>query len=498
VLPVSFAREPDRIARFEREARAASALNHPNIVSVYDIGRENSTYWIVSELVDGETLRKTIDHGPLPARKAIEIAVQIAEGLAAAHAGGIVHRDLKPGNIMFARNGRVKILDFGLAKQEQLATDSSTRELTNEGTILGTAGYMSPEQVRGEDVDYRSDIFSFGVILYEMLAGKQAFSGRSSIEVMNAILKDDPPELRPSVPPALERIVRRCLEKEPGRRFQSAADLGFALPSVSASQPRPGAAGKNLAWLTWGIVVLIAAAGLWLRFLRPATSPELAPRTVPLASYPGNQCCPSFSPDGSQVAFVWDGPKQDNLDIYIKLVGTEHTVRLTNDPAPDVTPAWSPDGRYIAFLRLLSENRVGVFLVSAIGGPERKLTELSGETGGNGGVAWHPEGKWLAFTDQNSIYLISIDTGEKRKLTFPTSGRSDDCPAFSSDGRRLAFSRNFTFGVSEMYLLALSQNLGPQGEAKQLTFKRQSSKCPVWTPNGREIIFSSGPGIFGT
>jgi len=184
VLPAGLARDPDRIARFEREARAASALNHPNIVAIYDIGRDNGTYWIASELVSGETLRRMIERGPLPAPKAVEIATQVAAGLAAAHAASLVHRDLKPDNIMVTRGGQVKILDFGLAKQRRTAADSTTSYLTDEGTVLGTAGYMSPEQVRGEPVDHRSDLFSFGVVLYEMLSGRRAFAGGSSVEVM--------------------------------------------------------------------------------------------------------------------------------------------------------------------------------------------------------------------------------------------------------------------------------------------------------------------------
>jgi serine/threonine protein kinase len=238
VLPPGLARDPDRISRFEREARAASALNHPNIVSIHDIGCDKGTYWIASELVRGDTLRRMIEAGPLPAPKAIEIAVQVAAGLAAAHAAGLVHRDLKPDNIMVTRDGHVKILDFGLSKQRRATADSTTADLTDEGVALGTAGYMSPEQVRGVAADHRSDLFGFGVVLYEMLCGKRAFSGGSSVEVMNAILKEHPPELPASVPPALVRVVRRCLEKETDRRFQSAADLGFALDALSLAPTR--------------------------------------------------------------------------------------------------------------------------------------------------------------------------------------------------------------------------------------------------------------------
>ena len=238
-MPSGFAGDRDRIARFEREARAASALNHPNIVSVYDIGTEGGVSFIVSELVDGETLARIIQRGPLPLRKLIEVSTQICDGLAAAHTAGVIHRDLKPGNIMLSRDGRVKILDFGLARQNHAhGVDSTTMDASHPGMILGTPGYMSPEQVRGEPTDARSDLFSLGVILYEMASGKPAFRGSSSVEVMNSILKDEPPELPPSSPPALDRIVRRCIEKEPARRFQWAADLGFALQSLSPSPKR--------------------------------------------------------------------------------------------------------------------------------------------------------------------------------------------------------------------------------------------------------------------
>ncbi len=235
-LPSGFAADRDRIARFEREARAASALNHPNIVSVYDIGQEDGVSFIVSELVDGETLARVIQRGPLPLRKVIEVGTQICDGLAAAHPAGVIHRDLKPGNIMLTRDGRAKILDFGLARQERAhGVDSTTMEASHPGMIMGTPGYMSPEQVRSESTDARSDIFSLGVILYEMASGKPAFRGTSSVEVMNSVLKDEPPELPPASPPALDRVVRRSIEKQPERRFHSAADLGFALNSLSAS-----------------------------------------------------------------------------------------------------------------------------------------------------------------------------------------------------------------------------------------------------------------------
>src|SRR5208283_1687854 len=270
-LPSGFAADRDRIARFEREARAASALNHPNIVSVHDIGCEGGVSFIVSELVDGETLARMIQRGPLPLRKLVEVSTQICDGLAAAHAAGVIHRDLKPGNIMLTRDGRVKILDFGLARQSHaIGVNSTTMEESHPGLIMGTPGYMSPEQVRGETTDARSDIFSLGVILYEMASGKPAFRGTSSVEVMNSILKDEPPELPPASPPALDRIVRRCIEKQPARRFQSAADLGFALNAIPTSNLTAAKRGRGVRWkpVVAAVAALALAAGaaayLWI------------------------------------------------------------------------------------------------------------------------------------------------------------------------------------------------------------------------------------------
>ncbi|MBI1790601.1 MAG: serine/threonine protein kinase [Acidobacteria bacterium] len=243
VLPTAFANDPDRLRRFEQEARAAGALNHPNILVIHDIGAHDDVPYVVSELLEGETLRARLNTGTLPQRKAVEYAQAIAHGLAAAHAKGIVHRDLKPENLFITKDSRVKILDFGLAKltHPDLAgecADAPTVSVhTALGVVLGTLGYMSPEQVRGRPTDHRCDIFSFGAILYEMLSGQRAFGGQA-VEVMSAILRDDPVEvskIHPGVSPALERVVRRCLEKDPEERFQSARDLGFALEALSGS-----------------------------------------------------------------------------------------------------------------------------------------------------------------------------------------------------------------------------------------------------------------------
>ncbi len=243
VLPAAFSSDSERLRRFEQEVQATGKLNHPNILAVYDVETHDGAPYVVYELLEGETLRERLIAGALAARKAVDYALQIAGGLAAAHEKGIIHRDLKPDNIFVTHDGRVKILDFALAKLTEPAhnaeaqTDVPTRMVnTDPGAVMGTAGYMSPEQVRGQRVDHRSDIFSLGVILYEMLAGKRAFRGESAIETLNAILKEDPTELSESnsqINPALERVVMHCLEKSPEQRFQSARDVAFALESLS-------------------------------------------------------------------------------------------------------------------------------------------------------------------------------------------------------------------------------------------------------------------------
>src|SRR5260370_3373656 len=250
VLPANYASDADRLKRFEQESRATSALNHPNILTIYDIGTRDGAPYLVAELLEGEELDTVLNGGALPVRKALDYARQITAGLAAAHEKGIVHRDLKPENLFVTRDSRVKILDFGLAKLKPSKFGGGTdmeavteMPLTNPGMVMGTVGYMSPEQVRGQPADHRSDIFSFGVVLYEMLAGKKLFAGTSVVELMNAILKDDVPEFlgnETKISPALDKIMRRRLEQKPDQRFYSARDLGFALGALSTPTSSSG------------------------------------------------------------------------------------------------------------------------------------------------------------------------------------------------------------------------------------------------------------------
>ena len=241
IIPALFASDPDRLRRFEQEARAAAALNHPNILVVYDVGTDNGVPYVVSELLDGQTLRQVLENGAVTPRKAVDYGTQIANGLAAAHEKAIVHRDLKPENVFVTRDGRVKILDFGLAKLAEAASADGSQQTmaqTDPGMVVGTAGYMSPEQLRGEAVDARSDVFGLGAVLYEMFCGQRAFPGKTAVDTMSAILREDPAEFPPEVHaavPAIERIVRRCLEKNVHERFQSARDVTFALDALSTT-----------------------------------------------------------------------------------------------------------------------------------------------------------------------------------------------------------------------------------------------------------------------
>ena len=325
VLPAAMLADGDRLHRFQQEARAAGMLNHPNILVVYDVGSSGTNPYLVSELLEGETLRQALSRGLLPFRKVIDYAVQVAKGLSAAHAKGIVHRDLKPENLFIATGGHVKILDFGLAKlseREHPATEQTLTAQTDPGTVLGTVGYMSPEQVRGLATDGRSDLFSLGAILYEMISGRRAFQGTTAADTMSSILKDEPPDLSlggTTISPAVDRLVRRCLEKNPQERFQTAQDLAFALDTVGGSSTSVMASMEEkarplFAWkrsLAIGIVAtLIAAAGYFVARYA-ATGPRAIPSYHALTFRRGLIHAARFGPDGQTIVYsaAWNGEK---------------------------------------------------------------------------------------------------------------------------------------------------------------------------------------------
>jgi eukaryotic-like serine/threonine-protein kinase len=518
ILPREFSSDAERRGRFLREAKAASALNHPNIVTVHDFGSETGIDYLVMEYVSGKPLDRLMPHNGLKAREALHYGIQIADAVGYAHAAGILHRDLKPANVIVTGNGTVKVVDFGLAKA---ITGNVTRSIdTREGMILGTAAYMSPEQAEGKPLDVRSDIFSFGSMLYEMVTGRRPFHRDSVASTIAAIVHDEPQPASVTaddVPAELGAVIQRCLRKDPGQRFASMAEFKAALENVLNDLNRSHATAPPLtkptrdrkhSWLSVValLIGLIIAGGLdWLYVRTRNTGPpqqDSQAKVVALTTYTGFVHSPTFSPDGERVAFAWSGPEEGTDHIYVKLIGENEPQRLTKSTPEESTPAWSPDGRWIAFLRSLPGERQGVFLVPAIGGPERKVTEVNTVASislSGPGVSWHPSGKWLAVADRNSsaeheaIFFVSMETGEKRRLTSPPPDSVGDVEfAVSPDGNRIVFSRGYVGNVQELYLLELGADLSPKAPPKRITWFNRNSGTAAWMPDGRSILFASG------
>jgi eukaryotic-like serine/threonine-protein kinase len=517
VLPADKGADPDRVRRFFQEAKAASALNHPSIVTIYDVGSEHGTDYLAMELVVGKTLEQLIPRDGFRLSEILRIGVQMADALAKAHAAGIVHRDLKPGNVMITGDGLVKILDFGLAKvvaPPAEGVDSRTvGPSSGAGLILGTASFMSPEQAEGLAIDGRSDIFSFGAMLYEMATGQRAFGGDTAMSTISAILRDEPKrvsDVRRDIPSELERVIKRCLRKDPARRFQTMADLKVALEELKEESdsgtlvgvPRPIAASASTSLRTplvlLGIGLLVASAvGAALVTRKPAPAATIATkRPVPLTTYPGDEENPSFSPDGSQVVFSWNGDKQDNYDIYVKVVGPGAPLRLTTDPGLEFSPKWSPDGRSIAFMRATGTENL-LMLIPALGGSERTLAHF-GRTRPTTTLAWSNDGKWIVAGGRikdgsTPLHAISLESGEDRILTSSPSPVTIDIePVFSPNGRSIAFARWTAMNLSQVYVLDVSSALEPQGQPRRLPAVGEFVRTPAWTADGKEILFASG------
>jgi serine/threonine protein kinase/Tol biopolymer transport system component len=499
VLPSFFLRDPERLRRFEKEAQAAAALNHPNILAIYRFGVFNGAPFLVSELLVGETLRQQLARGPLPVRKAIETGVQIAHGLAAAHEKGIVHRDLKPENLFVTRDGRVKILDFGLAKLIEPhagldAMSSTVSHVTEPGVVMGSIGYMSPEQGRGNSVDQRTDIFAFGAILYEMLAGKRAFQRPTPAETMAAILNEDPPELTqfaPAISPGLQRIVHRCMEKVPEQRFQSASDLAFALEALSESGiPSGGANGAAdrrmpkrvpnglIAMSSLIIVAIVAFALVGLAtIVKPSPASNLLDSTQITFSADPKQG-PVFT-DGSRLYFGNDGQPSEMSITGGPIVPTQ--ILGQGMQILDI----SRDGSNVVGLKLDLNDNVGrgtLWTAPMLGGAARKLSDHLAFK-----ARWSPDGRSILFCDQRTLYTIDVD-GENLRTVWTGPGNLDDM-SFSPDGQKLSLSVSDTHSVHRLWaLLADGRNAHPL----QFDWPANASQyAGQWTPDGRRFLFTS-------
>jgi hypothetical protein len=498
VLPAAFSADRDRLHRFEQEARAAAALNHPNILTVHEIGTHDGAPFVVSELLEGQTLRGVVDASAVPLRKAIDYAIQIANGLAAAHAKGIVHRDVKPENVFVTRDGRVKILDFGLAKLRESdaastgagATMLATRSFdTGAGVMLGTVGYMSPEQVRGLPADQRSDIFSFGAVLYEMLAGTRAFKGETAADTISAILTTDPPELTASnvhVPPALDRIVRHCLEKAPDQRFQAARDIVFNLDalstaSASAVVSAPVLRGRRravyLGVAAAAAVAALAAGGAW----RLATASREIPAFRQVTFRHGELSNARFTPDGQNIVYTaaWEGAKPEIFTVPVNQSGgrpldIKNAMLLAISRSGELAVSLAPSDATSTFMA------VGTLARGSMtgGAPKAEIESVVA-------ADFTPDGKSLAivrYLPDRRICQLEYPIGTVR---FQHAYLSD--VRFSPDGTYLAFIDHVSAADDRGNVVILRAT----GEKVTAGPIRDSLRGLVWSPSGDEVWVTS-------
>jgi len=525
--------DPAARRRFQREAQTASSLNHPHIVTVHDAGEFEGRQYLVTEFVDGGTLRDWTQSAERGWRQTIELLIGVADGLAAAHDAGILHRDIKPENILITKSGYAKLADFGLAKLHDAATPSEPATVTDvrtrAGAVLGTVAYMSPEQALGRSIDARSDIFSFGVVLYEVLSDRRPFAGASDLDTMHAIVHNAAEPLPEDLPLPLRMIVEKALEKDPADRFQSMRDMVVDLRRLvrqTAETARSGAAqrrpGRARPWRAWGAAlavlaaVLLAAGFLAWRTWRAPGSPDLL-QAASLTTLAGMELYPSFSPDGNHVAFTWTGPGQDNQDIYVQLIGSGSPLQRTTDPLADYNPVWSPDGRWIAFFRGQPPAPTGMRsrelrVIPPLGGMERKLADIRAQdfTGLSHNsivppsyLAWSPDSRALIVTaspgdgQPDALFVVSLETGERRQLTRPNPPvLAHISPALSPDGGSLVFLERTSWRGGELRLLPLGTDLTAAGEPRRLTPPELRADYPAWMPDGREIIFSAKGGLW--
>jgi serine/threonine protein kinase/dipeptidyl aminopeptidase/acylaminoacyl peptidase len=512
------------LERFRWEAQAASALNHPNICTIYDIDEVGGRPFIVMELLDGRSLRDVVAEGALSPDQVVEIGIQISDALSAAHARDIIHRDLKPANIFLTSRQQAKLLDFGLAKaiadraaeefsEAALAETGSPQFHTSPGIAVGTAGYMAPEQIRDDAVDARTDVFALGAVMYELVTGRPAFTGRTLGVIQDAVLNRDPvpaSQAYAAVPPKLEEIISRCLEKDPDLRYQTAADLRgdlrrllrdrstVSMPAISGTVqqtavPKRARVSRRTIYGTLAVVA-VAMTVAWIVLGRSTPNPEPSQRLVPATALPGLIRQPAFSPEGNQIAYSWNGGQGDSFNLYTQLIDAGSQLRLTTATGEDGTPAWSPDGRFLAFLRR-TDTATGYFIVPALGGTERPLRPSYGVPFSYGrSIDWSPDGRQLAIVDHAqanaplNILLVTMEPREERALLAHPLPYMQN-PVFSSDGHTLAFVGGRGFLAQDIYVMTL-----PSGEPRRLTTDGRHIAGITWSANEREIVFSSNRG----
>ncbi len=512
VVPERLAKHRDALNRFEREAQAVAALSHPNIVAIHDTGTEGNISFVVMELLEGETLRDRLARSAMPWREAVETAIGVSDGLAAAHAKGVIHRDLKPENVFLTKDGVVKILDFGLARMDELPmveTDAGSPTITLEtkpGTVLGTVTYMSPEQVRGRKTDARSDVFSFGCVMYEMVTGRRAFSGDSAPETMTAILKHHPPapaESGVKSPLELDRVVRRCLEKKPEQRFQSSGDLAFTLRTIlSDSGVSATTVGERApqthrpVWAVAGLAVVAVFVGLFFFIPRESSAPIRPGEIKMLTSFVGVEESAGWSPDGNFVAYSHNesGP----ADIYIMSTAGGPPRPVVQSPADDLSPRWSPDGRWLAFVSGRGSSG-GIYLVPPLGGAkEEKLVDnniscvarLDNAAHSLGSAPWSPDSRELLFSRLQSsgelaVWKVDLTTRQPSQLTHPPAKCDDLSATWSFDGKWIAFERRQA-GRGSLWLMPTGG-----GEARPLLADEHDNSDPAWGVDSKSIVFTS-------
>jgi eukaryotic-like serine/threonine-protein kinase len=512
LLPAYLTQDPERVRRFKQEARAASALNHPNVATIYEIGEAEGTSYIAMEHVEGQTLDVKMRGQPLEATEIGDLGIQIADALDGAHAKEITHRDIKPANIMVTARGQVKVLDFGLAKmtrpgEEPVASSISTLVRTEPGRVLGTIQYMSPEQALGRQVDHRTDLFSLGVVLYEMATGRRPFTGTTASETMDRIIHAQPDAIARfnySVPAELERIIRKCLEKDPERRYQSARELVVDLKNLKR-ESEPGAAAYEgvapqrqrhlrrfiFAALALAVIVVIAFTVWKTQTGRGPTGATGALRTVQITTWPGLDIYPALSPDGNSIAYSSD--HGGSFEIYVKpLTPGAREIQLTSDGDQNFEPAWSPDGKLIAYY---SKNRGGIWRVPASGGVAYQLTEFGSRP------AWSPDGALIAFqsypltdldaisvgvTPPSTLWVVSSQSGEPTPITQvgnPPGGHG--APAWSPDGKRIAFVAYDGAKAGIWSASARGGDLRRMGPDSKWVYD------PIYSPDGKNIYYGA-------